>query len=613
MTEPAIVAMSTDDAVNGGLLRLAEAGSTTVWPCCDDYLSFLRLRDVLPPWAKQVAMNPVLNDLAEEMSGTVQNIADHLKTADLPDRIWQASDLSDRGPYASRLQLNLARRVAVARAAQQDGGRHLVVANDAAQARAIAGSDKPESLFRKLVFAGPRLKGGLQMARRIAACKELQATFDSRLSALRQADVVLVTWCGPETFASADPKDSSTTLGSLVRILSDSGLKLGFLGLPLYWQHPMVEIVRNLAQPGLPAVLATELFSVGDVPRYVASGAGLADSLSLPFEYDGVDCSGVVRYEARKAAASFRIPEAAMLHDVPRRLADLQVLPHKVMYAYEYQPWEKALLLGARQAWPDATACAVQIAPFAENSLGFFPGRHDSACMPDHLVAMGPEFRDIFVRRGFPAERLSVGGAIRFESAVKQSTSPIKRNGALAASILCSLSIELGESIELAIKAAVATRAAKCRMIVNFHPITDENWRQQLRAAVASGTTGESNHIVYSPDRIGALIEQVDAVIYNTSGSAIDAVTHGVPVIYMARETEIDFDKLPQGTHARCATVEQLTALLETPVAEWGTQATPESLRGRLGPVDKSVFVDAACGRRPLKSSMNEDWGNTAR
>src|SRR5262249_1327461 len=131
-----------------------------------------------------------------------------------------------------------------------------------------------------------------------------------------------------------------------------------------------------------------------------------------------VDVSPILALWLTKEFIGSRAVAAGLFADLAHELYKRGIRPRALIYTYENQPWEKVMLLGFRRSLPETLLIGVQHAPLAEQYFSGHPSRlqWEDGTAPDVLVAMGEEFRGRLIDGGAPAERVVVGGALRFPS-----------------------------------------------------------------------------------------------------------------------------------------------------------------------------------------------------
>jgi hypothetical protein len=269
-----------------------------------------------------------------------------------------------------------------------------------------------------------------------------------------------------------------------------------------------------------------------------------------------------------------------LLREIGRQLARLGMAPDILLHLYEGQPWEKMLTRGFREHVPGTRIVGVQPAPFARNYISFFPSQRAIAegAIPDLFLVNGERYADWLSEAGVPAERVGVVGALRYEDAVDFTRPPGIR-------ILCCTGIDLDEAIELASKATLAAKGLGRPLLINYHPVTDEEFRLAMRAAVMRAAGPNADHVTFSTAPMRELLDTAGTVLYTTSAACFEAVQAGRTAIYVGRDLQLDYDKLPDALALRCRSVTELRALLEkSDLAETSAQS-PRALGQWLGAV----------------------------
>jgi hypothetical protein len=593
--------------------RLAKTGAFTVLFLSSSLPHFMRLQRILPrDWAMP-APGAVLNNAAARLRDIVVNLDAQIWND--PDRVsWDASLLGERGPLASTTMLNLARLKVVAELSGKPG-RYLVVADDVAigrmllraarQAGAAVSWSVPghsPGLIDHIVQFGTTLRVAIDTARRRTSLvkrffvRKLVLAWQRRrmplpMDALRAADVLLTVWGRPDTFPTQGPLMHEHNFGRLPELLRQAGLRVVYLVYPLTYVAPARDIIRN-ALSAQEAVVVVDDF----VPWWAGFAAALF-GLGFPMRLgklsvDNLDATDVVRAEAVRDRRLAFGAEATLLRYVGSGMARLGIRPRALIHLYEGQPWEKMLARG----FAATRVIGVQNVPFAANYLSFFPSRRSivERRMPDFLLMTGNRYVQWMIDAGVPVARVGVLGATRYEGA--QELLP------QGTSIVCCTGIDFDEAVELATKAARATVGLGRRLIINYHPITDQVFRAQLRDQVQQAMEQQTSHITFSTASIRDLLRDAADVLYTTSAAGFEAVRAGRRAIYVARDLQIDHDKLPEGIATRCRSVEELRRLLA--VRDHVAESAEESveLSDWLSPV-----VDAATVKELLISLDSSD------
>ncbi|CAK0754329.1 hypothetical protein WCLP8_2590001 [uncultured Gammaproteobacteria bacterium] len=407
----------------------------------------------------------------------------------------------------------------------------------------------------------------------LAVLRVLRHAHPLPVAALRACDVLIMTWAGERTFPSSGIKDNDVYFGALPGLLREGGLKVGYIANPLFWMSPFPAIAENCAAAADPVLITEDCLNARDLL------AALVRSLRAPFpggkrlRLEGLDLTALARREVWIERSKWRSGQAWLRLNVGRTLHRHGVAPKAVIMSYEGQPWEKMVRAGLRRHCPDTKIIACQVSMFGAPYLSFYPSRAEitQGRSPDRLWVSGEYYADLFRRHGFPPERLDVIGAVRYQTfldhllslAADGAADGVSPNRTDGLTVLCTTSIEYQESLELVHKTALAVAAlGQGRVLVNFHPVTDQAFRQRLKTAVAALVGVEPDWLDYVDGGVQALLARASVVVYNSSGTAFEALAAGVPTIYVGRDLAIDQDKIPDAVAVRCRSVEELRARL---------------------------------------------------
>ncbi len=310
--------------------------------------------------------------------------------------------------------------------------------------------------------------------------------------------------------------------------------------------------------------------------------------------FGGINIRALCAEERARYGGSLRLPLTLLQYRLALRLARSLPALRACLYPFENQVWERALLLGLREARSDLAAIGFQHSTIAPLEMNYFPAKGDSRDLPlpDRVVCHGERFRDVLEAAGYPSSRLAVGSSLRYPHLLGASHTGGRRARARQ-SVLILLSIVLAEAAEVLWKAIRGLAGITgVRMVVRAHPFVP------LREVLAA--LGEANLPPGMEEETGPIeesLEQTDCIVYRDTSAAFEAAAQGIPGVYVASEVTVDNDPLDllgpidglkriarSVTEIRAAVEELLTA---DPVARMGWVQTAEALRKRtLKPVD---------------------------
>ena len=505
-------------------------------------------------------------------------------------RYWEASDLGERNQLNSGFHFRLCALLAFVERMSLPAAL-VVVVDDwwfarrlLLTARAAGRVTRATDLTGRVLHFG-RLAAGLRrmvtlwkglrlqwqwlnLQRRQAEAADASSDPPLAADVLRGCDALLVLWGNTHTMQALD--NSVPYLGMVPVMLSNLGLRVGFLLMPVDWVEAYADIYRAARDSGRPVVLVPKGIGNVDCIQIGASVLGFALLTSPKLRIDGVDVSGLLRDEILRETQSTRMAHALLLRRVGRWLAQNNLTPKLLVHPYENQSWEKALRSGVRESLPRTQVAGCMHMPFSHRFVSFYPSDKDltDSQIPDHLLVLGPAVHDAFTAVGFPPERLAIGGAVRMPDwslALREPAPPCNRTDP-SGCVLIATGMSHGECLELVGKALAAILSLPVlRAVVNFHPQVGTEFRNAIRhAALRRVGVDDVCRIEFSDAGVHALLPRVDAVIYNVSAAAFDALVAGVPTIFVCSEVAVDLDKLPPGTGLKARSPAEIRSALET-------------------------------------------------
>ena len=204
-----------------------------------------------------------------------------------------------------------------------------------------------------------------------------------------------------------------------------------------------------------------------------------------------------------------------------------------LVFPYESQPWEKLLVLAARER--DVKCAGIQHSTLGANYLSFFLGRDEAqhAPLPDVVLTSGKSAHAALTDGGYPPGRVVMTGSVRYQhlSVGHQSAAPA---AAPAAHVLVGLPIDrpMAEHLLAALGAAFPDggRADGLQFFVKCHPMTAIDPVQcGLSAEVISGTFEQA-------------LEACGTVVFTGSTTGPEAAARGRAVLRYRPELLIDVD-----------------------------------------------------------------------
>ena len=593
-----VPAMLWPAALAGGV-AWRKAGSWIVWYFVEDYQHYVELSQSLPPGWTLAPVGETVNRVFGRLQESLINL-DCLLLGINDDRLcWDASDIADRGPYLSGFGLDLVRAVVMVEAVRS-GGNHVILVGNPSLARSLWQLARDNRLPVDWGRPGgrPGWRSQLDQVRETAlgfvqtvvrraqtawglvsdlrTLRRLRRNRPLPIESLRRADVLIMTWAtiGTKTKAATFPdnvlKDEDEFFGNTPRILRDAGYRVGYLANPLIWMHPFPAIAESCLAAADPVLMLGDCLTFGEVWRVLIASLRSPFSLGRPMRLNELEITALVRREVWLEFQKGHSGQALLFLAVGQALHRQGISPKAVFFRYEGQPWEKLLANGLRRHCPETRVIGCQLSMFSDNYLSLYPSRADIALgrLPDKLLVSGERYADLLCRKGVPESRIAIAGTIRYQSYLAHlaSLAALSHTGKPRSdtiTILITTSIEYQESVEIVIKAALAAVGlAGLRLVVNFHPLTQSRFRQGLAETVAALVSPAAISLEYSEQNVQELLAGTDLVLYNSSGTAFDAMAAGLAIIYVGRDLATDQDKVPEEASVRLRSVSELHSLL---------------------------------------------------
>ncbi|MBL4613377.1 MAG: hypothetical protein JKY27_00670 [Magnetovibrio sp.] len=624
-----VVVLSVQDALKADVTAWFGGVQAAVWFFSNDYAMLKKLGSHWGENAQFVPVGKQLNETALRHKSEFLNLDHFMRNPNSPDLDWLASDIAERSPYASTFLLSACRYMILHDGLSQ-GGKHIVLVDDLdfglALYNSLRGSctsaywgafgkrykvaDRLGTLKRRVTLWRTGLKvraGGLLGGlRRLYNLRRLRKRFKLRLSMLQAADILMVIWARRDTFSGEGLLAEAPFYGEIPTVLMQNGQSVAYLVLPMYWLDDYCDIVEDALQADDPVVILEDTYSLTYLLSVAWSSLFQGRAIREKVLIGGYELAPVVAYEKSRERAAWRPAGARLFAQVGRFLAQHSIKPQAVLHLYENHSWEKCLQAGLREHQPDTRVLGCQQAPFSPLYLNFIPSHADveAGHVPDGLLVSGQRFHREIERSGFPVQRIHTIGSFRYQSFLQHGDKGAKRhNHEEPLRILCATGSDVLDCVELVSKVVeAAARAPSLQVLVNFHPLTDRDFRDAVKLAVISKNENIAQ-VRFVETCVQELLNEVDVVCYSDTNSVFEALSKGVPVIHVNPVSGLDYDKAPAGSAASASSAQDLSMLFYRLVQ--GEQicdlgAIVESLiEDTLGPVNPDAMLRAVNNTNP--------------
>jgi hypothetical protein len=247
------------------------------------------------------------------------------------------------------------------------------------------------------------------------------------------------------------------------------------------------------------------------------------------------DLSDLVKEEQRTPPPA-SVLEAVLVYRLFLRLGEAGLKPQFILDWYENQALDKALIAGARRAFPRARVIGMQMFIFLSNYLNSFPSPAEvDFQMVPHLVLNTSEHQ-CRVAQSFTRDiRCYPAAAVRFAHIFQESRTIPGVNEPRRALVL--LPVDLGEALELLemLQMTLEMMPPEIKFSLKCHP---DYTPEELIQAFGRRTWPPQFEIF-----LGSLpqaLDQAGLAVSLGSSSIIEAVVYGIPVIIPGRPTALN-------------------------------------------------------------------------
>jgi hypothetical protein len=222
------------------------------------------------------------------------------------------------------------------------------------------------------------------------------------------------------------------------------------------------------------------------------------------------------------------------------------VAPKAVAWPWENHSWERAFVRSARPLGSALIGYQHSVIGRQMFNYALHANADGAASAPDRVLCTGQATLRQLADWGMPAERLAVGGALRFAQPLAIRHDP-------AAPVFMALPFDQMVAAEM-VEAARAAAAQGWRFLVRDHPMTPFAFAESDGVSRAPGPLSQQ--------------QAVAAVVFAATTVGLEALLAGLPVLRFRPASRISIDILPAGLSvpvAEAATLSEALARAAAP------------------------------------------------
>ena len=257
-----------------------------------------------------------------------------------------------------------------------------------------------------------------------------------------------------------------------------------------------------------------------------------------PAEIGGVDVSTLVRRAILHACRSGSTFTNLKIYHASARFARTVPIA-RCLYPYENRSWEKMFMLGIRSSSPETRIVGYQHASVTLSHTNFILGNRESHTLPlpDAVVTTGPVVKEWLERDGnYPEGIFNAGCALR--QSQNNHLQPRKRREEISR-VLVALATSLEEYVNTLVFLERAFDGSKEYDVqVRPHPTIP------LESALRIAPLTHQNFYSPSTGSLADDLQWADVVLYASSTVGMEAVSLGIPAIYIDLGNFLDTDPM---------------------------------------------------------------------
>jgi len=294
------------------------------------------------------------------------------------------------------------------------------------------------------------------------------------------------------------------------------------------------------------------------------------------------EMSALLREE--KISTCLESMEPILIYRTFLRLGQARVpAPRAIVNWYENQVIDKALIAGARQAFPETPVMGIQMFVPFKNLLNLYPtqSEYDRGLSP-HIVLASSEHlckTSQVYTRDIPYRAVA---SLRYQHVFQEQQEKYGQTGNYTILVIAPFTtVETIEILE-SLRYSIGSLPSDITVLIKGHPDYDS---EELLKAYGEEDWPAQFELVC--DSVQELFSKASLVISSSTSGLVEAVALGIPVIFMGNQTSLSFNPL-EGVEtellAECFTKQEMRKAIENFIAENNSahanyQRLAESLR----------------------------------
>jgi len=352
--------------------------------------------------------------------------------------------------------------------------------------------------------------------------------------------ILLFTWVDHRNFTS-EGKYRDPHFGPLPEELKKRGYEVIFVPRILF-TIPYGEVVNRLLKTGEQFLFPEQCINSNDIFSCEQRAKQFQPFFPEDLRISSVPVLSLMKeqYENYRKTLS----ETLLYEYLIKNLADSSRHPKEIIHTCEGHSWEQILKWSVQRYMPTTKVIGFDNLTFSRLTLSMFPAENELQIrpIPDRIVTNGPMYYDVLKSEGLPSDHIRSGCALRHSYLWEPGDINLNndKNKVGPIQILVATSLDLGDSIELSAKAALAFGGDNAfKVLIKCHPLVDTN---QVKKILNPLINFENIQFINEP--MEKLLPYVDVLLYTYTSVCFDALKFGVFPIFIRSENLINLDQL---------------------------------------------------------------------
>jgi len=496
-----------------------------------------------------------LYDLSEQCRGDLTAWIDDLSLSGPAQKEWYFSVPATKNPYSSRLFLNVCYFFIAQTMLSRYEDLDLIVVDSPALARTLQKNFKTIKAS-SMNFLGRGLtavQGFIKSAGRFvlfatragharAAAKKVLGDRAQNILKEPVERILIRNYISKDFSAANGGMFEHHFFPNLSSYLQDHGKKPIFLPIGVHIDS-YEDLFAKVKASGRDIIFAEEFLTISDYAYALYAPVRCLFYRVPPIAFKGHDLRALVVEDYRDNVTEPSFLNAFLLSRLGRRLKSVGLNLETIINWSEFQSFEKGLIAGLREAYPQAKLIGSQ--PFCppENHLSLIPSRQDKIfkILPDKFLVLGPLTQTMFKQR-LPDLKVDFTPAFRYQSVFDfQLAQPDARDLIVLFGYgLANALFVLRTLIEL-----IDRMPPFRKILIKLHPATYFKKERLIREVGASIPP----NVEFVDGKLEDYADGVMIGICGGTGTAVELVARGIPSIVVAEQRALTMHYLPGREH----------------------------------------------------------------